>query len=181
MKTLSHAVLVWATALALAAPPAALAQATPKQSRGQAEQALGDMNRQAGGAVTACSLVTSADVQRATGRKPYGEPEAAGKWVCDIDVGELKLYNSWDGWEQTLKAFKKDKEPRPPAPAFGARAHFLFPKPDNQHQGTVAFLAAQAGAHTVALSLDAPKGQSAESMKPALEALMKAALARLPK
>lgn len=95
MKTFSHPVLVCATVLALAAPPCALAQATPKQSRGQAEPALADMNRQAGGAVTACSLVTSADVQRATGREP--------------------------------------------------------------------------------------KGQSAESMKPALEALMKAALARLPK
>jgi hypothetical protein len=34
--------------------------------------------------------------------------------------------------------------------------------------------------HTLVLSLDAPDGKPAESMRPALESLMKTILARLP-
>jgi hypothetical protein len=44
----------------------------------------------------------------------------------------------------------------------------------------VAFLVAKSGNHTLALSLDAPTGKPAESMRPALESLMKTILARLP-
>ena len=80
----------------------------------------------------------------------------------------------------TLKGFKKDKEPQTPAPGFGERAYLLYPKPDNEHQGSVAFLVAKTGNYTVALSLDTPKGKPVESMRPALESLMKAILNRLP-
>jgi hypothetical protein len=41
-------------------------------------------------------------------------------------------------------------------------------------------LVAKSGNHTVALSLDAPKGRPADSMRPALESLMKKILTRLP-
>jgi hypothetical protein len=134
--------------------------------------------------VQACSLITRADVERATGRNPYVDPEPAGDggWICNVGIGELKLYSgpkSWEAWESTLKGFKKDKEPRTPASGFGERAYFLFPKPDNEYQGNVAFLVAKSGNYTLALSLDAPKDKPAESMRPALEALMKTILARL--
>ena len=112
------------------------------------------------------------------------EPAGQGGWICNVGSGELKLYSgpkSWEAWESTLKGFKKDKEPRTPAPSFGERAYFLFPKPDNKHQGNAAFLVATSGNHTLALSLDAPSGQSAESMRPALESLMKTILGRLPR
>ena len=88
--------------------------------------------------------------------------------------------SSWQAWESTLKSFKMDKEPQTPAPGFGERAYFLYPKPDNQSQGAIAFLVVKSGDHTVALSLDAPMGKSAQSMRPALESLMKSILARLP-
>ena len=65
-------------------------------------------------------------------------------------------------------------------PGFGERAYFFYLKPDNEYQSNVAFLVAKSGNHTLALSLDAPKGKSAESMRPALESLMKEILARLP-
>ena len=79
-----------------------------------------------------------------------------------------------------MRAFKKDKEPQTPASGFGERAYFLYPKPDNEYQGNVAFLVAKTGNYTLALSLDAPKGKPAESMRPALESLMKTAIGRLP-
>jgi len=137
------------------------------------------------GSVAACSLITRAEVEKATGRNPYVDPEPFGQggWICNVGVGELKVYSgpkSWDSWESTLKAFKKDKEPRTPAPGFGERAYFLYPKPDNKYQGNAAILVAKKGNHTVVLSLDAPEGKTAESMRPALESLMKTILGRLP-
>ncbi len=158
-----------------------LADAGAQNPRDQAAKELARKMPAGGG--QACALVTRADVKTATGRDPYVDPESAGGgWVCNFGVGELKLYSgadSWAAWEQTLKAFKKDKEPRTPAPGFGERAYFLYPTPDNKQQGNVAFLVAKSGNHTLALSLDAPEGRPAESMRPALESLMKTILARL--
>lgn len=98
--------------------------------------------------VQACSLITRADVQKATGADPYVDPESAGGGICNFGTGELKLYagpDSWHAWEATMKAFKKDKEPRTPATGFGERAYFFDPTPDNAYQGNVAFLVVQSG------------------------------------
>jgi hypothetical protein len=161
-----------------------LMSAMAQTPREQAEKELARKEVPAG-SVQACSLITRADVKKATGQDPLVDPEPAGQggWICNVGIGELKVYagpRSWEAWESTLKGFKKDKEPQTPAPGFGKRAYFLFPKPDNPNQGNVAFLVAKSGNHTLALSLDAPEGKPAESMRPALESLMKSILARLP-
>jgi hypothetical protein len=158
---------------------------TPAMAQSPHEQATKELARKMpAGSVQACSLITRADVTKATGRDPYMDPEPAGQggWICNVGIGELKVYsgpNSWHAWESTLKGFKKDKEPRIPAPAYGERAYFLYPKPDNQYQSNVAFLVAGSGGRTLALSLDAPAGKPAESMRPALESLMKTIFTRL--
>lgn len=158
----------------------------PAMAQTPRQQAEKDLARKApAGSVQACSLITRADVKKATGRDPYVDPEPAGQggWICNVGIGELKVYSgpkSWETWESTLKGFKKDKEPQTPAPGFGERAYFLYPKPDNEYQGNVAFLVAKSGNYTLALSVDAPKGKPAEAMRPALESLMKSILARLP-
>jgi len=173
--------------LARAALPLALCFAilpvAAQTPRAQAEKELA--RKVPAGGVQACSLITRADVTKATGRDPLVDPEPSGQggWICNVGTGELKVYSgpkSWDAWESTLRGFKKDKEPRTPATGFGEQAYFLYPKPDNEYQGSVAFLVAKAGNYTLALSLDAPKGKPAESMRPALESLMKAILVRLP-
>lgn len=177
LKSIACAAVPFALCLALV--PAA-AQ-TPRE---QAEKELAKKVPE--GSVKACSLITRAEVKKATGLDPYVDPEPFGQggWICNIGIGELKVYSgptSWEAWESTLKGFKKDKEPQTAAPGFGARAYYFYPKPDNEYQGNVAFMVAKSGNHTLALSLDAPKGKPAESMRPALESLMKAILARLPK
>jgi hypothetical protein len=169
------------SALALAAC-LALAPAFAQSPSVQAEKELA--RKVPAGTVQACSLITRADVRKATGSDPYADPEPAGQggWICNVGVGELKVYSgpkSWEAWESTLKNFKKDKDPRTPAPAFGERAYFLFPKPDNKSQGNVAMLVAPAGGHTLVLSMDAPEGKPAESMRAPLESLMKSAITRL--
>jgi hypothetical protein len=161
----------------------ALMPAAAQLPRAQAEKELA--RKVPAGNIQACSVITRADVRKATGRDPFVEPEPSGQggWICNVGIGELKLYSgpaSWDAWESTLKGFKKDKEPQIPATGIGERAYFLYLKPENKYQSSVAFLVAKSGNHTLALSLDAPEGKPAESMRPALESLMKTILARLP-
>lgn len=153
---------------------------TPRQ---QAEKELQRKAPNAG--LEACSLITRDDVKTATGRDPFVDPEPAGQggWICNVGTGELKVYSgpkSWEAWESTLKSFKLDKEPRTPAPGFGKEAYFFYPKPANKHQSNVAVLVTKSGNHTLVLSLDASEGKPAESIRPALESLMKTILARLP-
>jgi len=158
----------------------------PAVAQKQHEQAKHELARKVSAdSVQACSLITRAEVKKATGRDPFVDPEPAGQggWICNVGIGELKVYSgpkSWEAWEATMKSFKKDKGPNTPAPGFGDRAYFFYPKPENQYQGNVAFLVANSGNYTIALSLDAPEGQAAGSMRPALEELMKKILARLP-
>ena len=163
-------------ALGVAVAPAA---AQTRYQQGQKE-----LNRKMPASVRACTLITRAEVEKATGRDLYDDPEPFGEggWICNFGSGELKVYSgpkSWEAWESTLKNFKKDKEPKTPAPGFGERAYFLYPKPDNKYQGNAAMLVVKAGNHTVVLSLDAPEGKTAQSMRPALESLMKSILGRL--
>ena len=161
----------------------AMVPAAAQTARQQAEKELARATP--AGSVQACSLITRAEVKKATGRDPYVDPEPAGQggWICNVGVGELKVYSgprSWEAWESTLKGFKKENEPQTPAPGFGERAYFIYPKPDNKFQSNVAFLVAKSGNHTLALSLDAAEGKPAETMRPALESLMKVILSRLP-
>ena len=152
-------------------------------SRQQAEKELGRTAPNAG--LEACSLITRADVKHATGRDPFVDPESAGQggWMCNVGIGELKVYagaKSWETWESTLKTFKMDKEPRTPVRGFGDQAYVFYPKPANEYQGNVAVLVTKSRNYTLVLSLDAPNGKPADSMRPALESLIKTILARLP-
>ena len=156
------------------------------ESQTQRQQAENELTRAAPNAgLEACSLITRADVKNATGRDPFVDPESVGQggWMCNVGTGELKVYSgpkSSETWESTLKTFKMDKEPRTPAPGFGEQSYFLYPKPAHKSQDNVAVLVAKSSKHTLVLSLDAPEGKPAESMRPALESLMKTILSRLP-
>ena len=109
---------------AWAALPLALCMAlVPAAAQTPREQAEKELARKVpAGSVQACSLITRADVKQATGRDPYVDPEPAGQggWICNVGIGELKVYSgpkSWEAWESTLKAFKKDQAPQTPARA----------------------------------------------------------------
>lgn len=89
-----------------------------------------------------------------TGRNPFADAEPAGQggWICNVGIGELKVYSgpqSWEAWESTLKRFKLDKQSRTQAPSFGKQAYFLYSKPVNESQGNVAFLVTKSGNHTL--------------------------------
>ena len=86
LKSLARVVVPFALCLTLA--PAA-AQ-TPREQAGK------ELARKVpAGSVQACSLLTRADVKKATGRDPYVDPEPAGQggWICNVGIGELKVYS----------------------------------------------------------------------------------------
>ena len=69
----------------------ALLPASAQTARQQAEKELA--RKAPAGGVQACSLITRADVEKATGRDTYADPEPAGQggWICNVGVGELKV------------------------------------------------------------------------------------------
>lgn len=170
------------TLVALGGLCAGAAPALAQTARDVAEKELA--RKPPPGSVQACSLITRADVQKATGRNPYADPEPAGQggWICSVGIVELKVYsgaNSLETWESTVKKFKMDKDPRKPAAAFGDGAYFLYQQPRNSSQDNTLMLVARSGLHTVVLSLDPVAGQPADSVRAPLETLMKLVLARL--
>jgi len=92
----------------------ALIPATAQTPRAQSEKELSRKAPVDG--VQACSLITRADVSKATGRDPYVDPEPAGQGGLQEGQG-------------TADANLRRR---------GARL-FPLPKPDNEYQGNVAF------------------------------------------
>ena len=139
------------------------------------------------GGPSACSLLTRADVKKVTGRDPYEdgtERPLAGGTNCSVGVELLLLSgpDSFQRYENLLKGFKADKDPRKPVSGLGDRAFMLYPEPRNSYQreNPPAVLVVQRGQHTLALSDQAGTGKPADSLQPVLTALMKVALAKLP-
>jgi hypothetical protein len=165
LATLAVSAVVATALLACIAP--ALAQPKPGAAAGP----------------SACSLLTRADVEKATGRNAMVDAESsAGGTICHYGTAQLIVRTgpkSWESLEDTLKAFKHDKEPRQAVSGFGDRAYMMFPTPANKYQDDVALLVTQVGAHTLALTVDAPDGKRPQDMRPAVESLMRTALSRL--
>ena len=177
---------------ALAVACAAHAQGAPMTHKETVQQGLkvieeGKSAKRDGGP-SACSLLTRADVHKATGKDPYDNPTEtplAGGTACMIGDAQLMLFSgpdSWQRYENFLKGFKADKDPRKPVSGIGDRAYILFPAPRNSYQreNPSAVLVVQRGPHTLALSQQADRGKPAESTQPVLTSLMKVAIAKLP-
>lgn len=142
--------LVLAAALTVLGIPALAAQAAPN----------------------ACGFLTSAEVEKLINRgKPsYGQtPEATavagGKGsVCDYHTGgQVGLYigpNSEAAFEQFLKAFDAQGQPKQPVPDVGDKAYVFYPKPRNDYSEQGPYLVATVGANTVTAFLARHKGNA---------------------
>jgi hypothetical protein len=135
----------------------------------------------------ACALLSNAEVVQITGRRSYAEPEwtqlTNGGSSCDYDSANLTLFSgpkSGEHYDALLKNFKKDKAPRTPVPGIGDSAYLMVltsgptSEPD-QH----AVLVVRRGPHTMAVSLEALKPQTPQSLQPMLMSMAKTALAKL--
>jgi hypothetical protein len=186
----SRAILALTAAVALCG--AAHAQSggmTHKETVKKANQMIDESKKMKGdGGPPACSLITRADVTKARGRDPYVDGEQmpfAGGSLCELGGVQLMVFNGPDSmkrFEQLLVSFKQDKQPRKNVNGFGDRAFTLVSNPTNSYQreNPSAFLVAQRGPVTLALSAEAGTGKPVETTEPVLSSLMKTVLARLP-
>ena len=143
----------------------------------------------ADGGPPACSLITVADAQKATGNKdsfaPEQYPYPQGGTICSVPGAELLVLSGADSWkrfDKVLEQTRRQGESRKSISGVGERAFVMYPKPTNQHQRDFpqGLLVAQRGQHTLSLAVDVQPGKPVESVEPAMVALMKTVLAKLP-
>jgi hypothetical protein len=203
----------WTTTLALAAAMAGVA-APPAMAQSAGGKPAGSTS----GAPHACSLLTAPEIEKLInrGQPTYGQvPEAmsvTGGTLCEYPAGgQVFVFGgprSAENLETLLKNFKQDKEKRQPVAKVGDRAWIMFPTPRSRYQDKVAFLVAQRGQYTVAVSLAAQESaysgpakeycesgqmkasdcdklkaspsETPESLQPAVTELARTVIARLP-
>lgn len=131
----------------------------------------------------ACSLLSRAEVEMATGQKSYTEPEPVrGGSGCGYDNAQLLIYTGSDSesqWEATVRAFGHDKAPRTAIAGLGDKAYSLYPMPRDKYEDTSAFVVVKRGNYTIAMSVAAPPGKTAQSVQPQALELAKLVLSRL--
>lgn len=127
-------------------------------------------------APNACGLLAKDEVEKLINRgKPtYNQmPEATavsgGKGsVCDYPGGgQIALYvgpNSEAAFENFLKAFNAQGQPKQSVSGVGDKAYVLYPKPRNQYSDQGPYMVVTVGPHTVTAFLSAHKGQADGAM-----------------
>jgi hypothetical protein len=84
--------------------------------------------------------------------------------VCDYNYGgQVAIYvgpNSEAAFEQFLKAFNAQGEPKTPVPGVGDKAYVIYPKPRNEYSDQGPYLVATVGPHTVTAFLARHKGNA---------------------
>ena len=131
-------------------------------------------------AIQACSLLSKADVESVTRRTEFTEPDltplAGGGSACTFNNAQLVLFsgaNSTDLWNAYLKNFGHQNDARHPVSGIGDDAYFFYPKPRDEYEGVNAVVVVNVGQHTLAVSVEAEEGNSAETVQPQALALAK--------
>ncbi|HUQ99045.1 MAG TPA: hypothetical protein VM166_06285 [Gemmatimonadaceae bacterium] len=134
-------------------------------------------------AAAACSLVTTAEVERAVGHrveeKPYAYNFPTGGSSCTYartqvqivvfsGAGSDQKYNSY------LTSSRVTDAKKVPVSGIGRSAYFLFPNNKN-----TVILSVNVGGSTVGVSMVAPFGTPLDTLKPKLMAMARAVAARL--
>lgn len=153
--------------IALAASP------LDAQSRqGQVNKELGSL-KDAG--VKACSLLTNAEIRKVTGRNEAWELSDAPydrNSLCDFSgIVTIRVYPGDSGpaaIDAVLKNYQMEKEKRLPVSGFGNGAFVMYPTPRNQYADTFAMLVGRGGTKLFMITLVAPDGSTAESVRPQL-------------
>jgi hypothetical protein len=150
--------------------------------QGQVNAELGSL-KDAG--VKACSLLTNAEIREVTGRKDPWELNDAPydqNSLCDFSgVVTIRLYAGETGLasiDALLKNYQIVDE-RMPISGFGDGAFLMYPTPRDQHADTAAMLVGRAGQRVFMITLNAPNGATAESVRPQLLELAKTVMDRL--
>jgi hypothetical protein len=137
---------------------------------------------QAAGPAKAC-LLTSAEFAKFSGGNPHSDPQAFSEGtICTYDGAMIYFYagkNSRAQWEATMKASGMGTVKQEPVTGVGDSAYAFFVSPQSAGQVGVAFVVFGHGEDTVAVSINPPKGKSAESVREQVIAAAKLAAAKL--
>jgi hypothetical protein len=135
----------------------------------------------------ACSYVANEDVERVTGRKLLFQltsmplPDGAGT-LCDSNIVRVIVLsgeNSEQVWEKMIKDAGREAEEPSSVSSLGDHAYVLHLAPRNEREYPTALVVATSGTNTVAISVRAKEGQSAESAQPAAVELAKIVISKL--
>lgn len=130
-----------------------------------------------------CSLLSNAEIQKATGI-PLSEEPYEMATACEYDTGTLLIRvfsgaKSQENVARTLEAYGKQNVKRTAVAGLGRGAYVMFPAPRNDYEDALAVVVTPAGSHMLMITLAAPEGRTAQSMQPALVALTKTVMGRV--
>lgn len=133
--------------------------------------------------ISACTLLTNADIEKVTGRKMFTEATLMlGGALCGFDVAQLIVFLGEDAeqrWENMLKSFGHQNEKRFPVPELSDTAYAFYPKPKTEFEDTNAFVVVKADRQVVVLSVASEARQPAQAMQPQAIELTKIVLNKL--
>jgi hypothetical protein len=137
----------------------------------------------AASSLRACSLLTNADIAKATGRPLNEDPYDMAR-LCEFGSGRaiLRVFSGpkpADQVDATLRNYQKDNDTKHPVSGLGSGAYVMFPTPRDEYEDTLVLVVAPAGKHMLMLTLAAEEGESAQSLQPAVITLMKSAQSRI--
>ncbi len=113
-----------------------------------------------------CGLLTDSEAAQlvARGQPTFQEPEAlatGGGFICQYEHGQTGLWvgsGSGTRFEQFLKSWRQDKQPRLPVAGVGDSAYVLYPEARNDYSDQGPMVVATVGEHTVTAALFAREG-----------------------
>lgn len=139
--------------------------------------------------IQVCSLLTDAEVEQLVARGGFAseknETPLAGGSSCTYGIGRGQIMvfsgpKAEANFNDLLVSFHKDKETRHPVTGVGDGAYVIYPKPRDEYEVRVGLLATKVRQYMLGISLEPDKGKPSESVEPALIALTKVVMQKLP-
>lgn len=135
----------------------------------------------------ACSLMSSDEVAKLTGRRLFGDPDMTklrGGSACTYGGGDAQIIvfsgeRAGENFQALLRSFNIDQETRHPISGIGDSAYVMYPKPKNRYQDTVVLVAVTLRRHVAGVTVAADEGKSAETAQPVAIALAREVIGKL--
>jgi hypothetical protein len=140
--------------------------------------------------VQACSLLTDAEVKQLVAR---GSEYALEKNEASYGTGSVCTYGTGRGqimvfvdpnaeanFNSLLQSYHKEMEAKHPVSGVGNGAYVMYPKPRDEYEVRVGLLATKVRQYMLAITLEPDRGKPSDSVEPALIALTKVVMQKLP-
>jgi hypothetical protein len=143
--------------------------------------------KQAG--IQVCSLLTAAEEKQLIARGNHDtdkeETQLAGGSSCTYGAarGQIIVYSGPKAdanMNNLLKAFHQDTTPKQPISGVVSGAYVIYPKPRDEYESRTGLLVAKVRQYVLGISLEPDDGKPSNSVEPALIALTKVVMQKLP-